>query len=134
MLFGSLHLGAWNFKFPTLVEEIMWKAAVLVTIGLPIVVPPVYAIQWLLVLRAAPTLLSSETNINFLWIAHVKEEKINWLYDFWKDLSSYPLLCVSFFLYLIARLTIIAIAFSSLSAMPDSAYIATWTKNIPKVE
>lgn len=41
---------------------------------------------------------------------------------------------VSLLLYLVARLSIIAIAFSCFRAMPSSVYVATWTKYIPTIE
>ena len=40
----------------------------------------------------------------------------------------------SLLLYPIARLSIIVIAFTSLRALPDSAYNATWTKYIPAIQ
>lgn len=39
-----------------------------------------------------------------------------------------------FLLYAIARLSILAIALSSLRSMPDSAYVSTWAKYLPFVD
>ena len=39
-----------------------------------------------------------------------------------------------FLLYVVARLSILAIALSSLRSMPDSAYVSTWAKYLPFVD
>lgn len=52
MVFGGIHLAAWDFKFPSLVEEIMWKVTVLTTMGLPVAVLGINAVQWHLLVRA----------------------------------------------------------------------------------
>ena len=41
---------------------------------------------------------------------------------------------VSGIIYCLARLTVLALAFSSLRAMPDSVYVTTWTKYLPSLQ
>lgn len=36
-LFGSLHLISWNFHFPTPIERLLWRVAICVTIGFPLI-------------------------------------------------------------------------------------------------
>lgn len=247
-------MAAWNFKFPTSVEEITWKAAVLVSIGLPILFITINAMKLLLLLRAVnsmkivlwpgtipeakvfltnlvkdlskiqyshirePSILASikvaieqggpssaYLGINrlqglwfkvwcflsrdidplLLWYTQYFLSKIDegyfnqWLHSqhdetgqpfdlpqiisempvpiisrseelslrrkivrfkeknakgFWKLKISLAFNYVSMLLYLIARLGIIAVAFSCFRAMPESVYVATWTKYIPSVE
>jgi len=35
ILFGLVHLAAWNFHFPTQVENLLWRIASLVSVGIP---------------------------------------------------------------------------------------------------
>lgn len=64
-------------------------------------------------------------------IVRFEEKNAN---GFWRLKASLTLNYVYMLLYLIARLSIIAVAFSCFRAMPESVYVATWTKYIPSVE
>lgn len=46
IVLGSLHLIAWNFRFPTRIEQIWWRIAALISVGLPpiaLLLVPVFA-------------------------------------------------------------------------------------------
>ena len=45
---GAIHLVAWNFSFPTLVELWIWRSASIVTTTLPLIILSVYLVQGLL--------------------------------------------------------------------------------------
>lgn len=44
--FDAIHLVAWNFSFPTVVEKDLWRVAALVTIVLPITLLAANIIRW----------------------------------------------------------------------------------------
>lgn len=93
----------------------MWKAGVLVSISLPLLVLTFTTLQYLSIR---------------VFVDHGK-----WMwYERWRAVISPTLFVVSLVLYFIARLSIIAIAFSCFRAMPSSVYVTAWTKYIPTVE
>jgi len=110
VIFGGLHCIGWNFKFPTHAEQTFWRATSLAITIIPLIVAP----------------------IDFLLAA--------------RDIDSYPkavrgtllildlIMTVLLFMYVPARLSLLAQALALLRAQPQSALVAVdWTKYIPHI-
>lgn len=104
ILFGGLHCLAWNFAFPSRVEQVMWRIGSTLLTSLPAICICSLAIDSLVTERQYGT----------------QTEMILWY--------------TVFLVYFIARLTIIGIAFSCLRSMPADVYQTTWSKYIPNIE
>jgi hypothetical protein len=110
VIFNGLHNAAWNFIFPTKIEQILWRAASLwCTLFLFI-----RAVVMLL-----PFLLLTSTGL---------DRHINSFRTFIT-----PTERVLLALYSLARLFLMAEIFRSLWFLPPDAYVATWVTNIPHV-
>ena len=101
LTFGSIHLAAWNFHFPSVTERVLWRASSLfVTCVLPFLF--------------LPTVFGTRFDIpRFCFLA---------LQDLGLALSS---------LYTAARLFLLVETFRTLLFLPPDAYVATWAKNVP---
>ena len=104
VLFGGINLAAWRFVFPTAVEQTLWRIASLWSACAAFVCPGI------LVVVAISEFF-------------VEKERFR-AYSFW-------LFRLIFFLYVLARLYLVAEAFRSLCFLPPDAYVATWATNIP---
>jgi hypothetical protein len=115
-VFGSLHMIAWNFDFPTATEKVLWRIASTMCTFLPVFLfgtmmgsaffPPI------------PRTLSRRTR------------KLLILLCWWKD---YPLVWGIWSLYFAARCYLLVEIFRSLCFLPADAYISTWASNVPHV-
>ena len=100
-VFGALHVVAWNFAFPTRIEQIIWRAtSIYITSAVP--------------LMSISFLLTHSTSFYVLFPA---------LYD-WIEL----LLVVS---YIPARLFLLVEIFRTMFFLPPETFISTWSANIP---
>jgi len=105
-VFGGIHCLAWNFHFPSVVEQRLWQASSLAIIGLPV--------YFALGLLAVP-----ETYVT----------RYNWL-RYYVQVTN-PLMAI---IYIISRVTIVVLAFTSLRNLPSSVYLtASWTDFLPHV-
>lgn len=225
--FGCLHLVAWNFKFPTDVEKLLWRIAIVLSITVPVVglvsIPlSQVTVQWgnprdfmracLHVLREMSWhssdkagVVEARTELEGIYNRiEMKDDNARRSYqDIFKDegdestlrtqmisfiekkapfedrislelpkefylqfsqlveymhgdgpkklienakTNIYPqksllpksvnlfILCATSSVYALSRLTILALALSSLRSMPDEVYVTTWTENIPAVQ
>jgi hypothetical protein len=103
LLLGGLHLVAWNFSFPTRIEQVFWQAsALVVTIG-PIIFTAVLAVvEWH---------DSLQTSDIILFVAVV----------------------IMGPLYMVARLALLVESFRALYFLPPEAFRATLAGNAPHV-
>jgi hypothetical protein len=94
--FGAIHLAAWNFVFPTLVEQIMWRVCACITAATP----------FLLYLM-----------IFFITSLELSEERDKIL----TEVATYSFVC----LYIVSRTFLIVEVFLGLRALPSGVY-ETW--------
>ena len=115
--FGSIHCAAWNFGFPSHVEQIMWRAASLSLVGVCLSIflaEPAGKFIW-------PVLKRRLKRYRLIWLQNV--------YPFFKDIAFIPTV-----IYPIARLTLLILALLSLRHLPKSALqTVTWTEFIPHI-
>lgn len=105
VIFGGIHLAAWNFHYPTSTEQLLWRIASLCCTCLFLVLATVLVITWE-ISRAL----------------HLP------------DLSIITrLVQLSLILYVVARLYLLVEIFRTLFFLPPSAYISTWATNVPHV-
>lgn len=111
--FGALHLIAWDFAFPTLVECRLWRASTIVTIS-----APCYAIL-----------------IHLYTQYGSKGDFVSWM-RFGKLMQGTPKaltylgLAIYFFL---ARIFILVEALRSLAFLPPDGFETSWPSNLPHV-
>jgi len=114
VIFGGLHCIGWYFNYPTHSEQTLWRATSLIITVIPPVVSP----------------------IDFLLAARLKNKDIK----FWKKFEHRALLVLDLimtillFVYVPARLSLIAQALALLRKQPSSALVAVdWTKYDPNL-
>jgi len=109
--FGAPHVVAWDFAFPTRIEQFLWRlASIYITICLP-----------------GMTAL--------IGIVCAFEECVKAIYMVENSLEPsdlYVLYYVAPIIYIIARLYILVETFRTLCFLPPGAYVSTWTTNIPR--
>jgi hypothetical protein len=109
IIFGAVHVAAWDFVFPTLLERNLWRAASIACTAVPL-----FAVLIIIHLVLMPR-DDEGTGISvyqaFLMIL-------------------FTLLWV---LYFAARLLLLVEIFRTLCFLPPSAYVATWAANVPHV-
>ncbi|KDQ59774.1 hypothetical protein JAAARDRAFT_126716 [Jaapia argillacea MUCL 33604] len=109
--FGAVHCMAWQYNFPSHVEQMLWRMAAVAITCSPIVM----------------TVVSG-------W-AHSSGQRMSLNFDknepFWfKVFMIFALLVFVF--YLVSRITLLTIAFSSLRSLPSGAFeVISWTSYIP---
>ena len=105
VIFGGIHLAAWNFHYPTRIEQWLWRIASLwCTCFLLVVV-----LIMLIMVGAADAL------------------------HFPDYIITVRLVQLSLILYVVARLYLLVEIFRTLFFLPPSAYISTWATNVPHV-
>lgn len=116
LIYGGIHLAAWNFDFPSHVESILWKVSSFIIMGLI----PVVLLLFLLgvfvgeYLTSWNTFLSVEENIEIAYVM--------------------GLAILGFLLYGFARIFLVVESFISLRHVPIGVYAAVpWVQNIPHV-
>jgi hypothetical protein len=103
VIFGAIHLVAWNFQFPSAVEQLLWRISSLAVVCLP------------LALLASESLLAME----FERLPPLMIIIIIFLVYFFV------------FFFCLARIFLLVEAFRSTYYLPPSSYIATWANNMP---
>jgi len=104
LVFGSIHVLAWNFVFASPIERTLWRVASILCITMP-----------LLFLVA-------------LVLFAVLDKRYHFLRRFL--LRSQPFYIL---LYVAGRLFLLMEIFKTLCFLPPSAYVATWATNIPHI-
>lgn len=101
IVFGSIHCAAWNADFPTSAERVLWQVASVMTAG----ILPLYFACFLadVHLRKLAFLRATLAVLEFVF-------------------------AMSYFL---ARLFLLVEVFRSLYFLPPSAFVATWSTEIP---
>jgi hypothetical protein len=103
LAFGSIHVLAWNFVFPTVYERTLWRVASILCTTTPLLFFSAIApIMW----TYAP---------NTLWGIIIVSQAI------------------MIVLYVFARLALLLEIFRTLCFLPPSAFVATWATNVPHV-
>jgi len=104
LIYGGVHLAAWNFNFPSKVEEVLWKVSCLDLIGMAGLVA-------------------------LLWFA-IAEDDDAWLDS--SNVSGRVLLVVNATMYIFSRVFIVVEAFLSLRRVPVGVYaVIPWSNLIP---
>jgi len=104
-IFGGIHCLAWNFSFPTPIEQCLWRLASVMTAVIPLLI---LAIQ----LMIGP-------------ILGIKEKKA-------VRLANIIMVSIFGILYVAGRLFIMGEALRSLFYQPPGVFVATWTAEIPR--
>lgn len=109
LLFGGLHCLAWYYYFPTEAERLIWRCASIASTTIPCI-------------GVATACMSTLSNYSSSVVSVL-------LFSSASILSGLELI-----LYILARLALLAIAFTSLRSMPGDVYLTTWAKYLPKVQ
>ena len=112
VIFGGLHCIGWNFNFPTRSEQSLWRSTSLAIAAIPLIVAP----------------------IDFLLAARLRIRDINSCATLEKAalLTLDLVMTILLFVYVPARLSLIAQALALLRSQPASALAAVdWTKYVP---
>ena len=111
-IFGGLHCIGWYFKYPSRSEQILWQATSSAITVIPLIVAP----------------------IDFLLATRLRTRDIKSCETFERMalLTLDLLMTVLLFIYVPARLSLIAQALALLRNQPSSALVAVdWTKYVP---
>jgi hypothetical protein len=125
MLFGGIHCAAWNFSFPSPIEQLMWRlTSVIATTSLP-VLGIVYIVQGL-----TGRVMSAETRYS---------KRMRSMALAYRDLTSTNLFFFSthgiiLIMYIICRMYLLAEAVVSLRSLPPGCYeTVAWSKFLPQI-
>lgn len=108
-LFGSIHLFAWNFTYPTYIEKLLWISSSLITALVPLLIILVVGI--FSICTPEPRGRSAAISTKACWL----------------------LVIMMAILFLIARVFLLVEMFRSLYYLPPDAFLKTWTTNIPHI-
>lgn len=110
LVFGGIHILAWNFTFPTPMERLLWRIGSCITAGLPSV-----AYLILLFLSSLVGMKGTQRRFSLLGGMIVLA------------------MVSSAIIYGLARLFIMVEAFRSLCFLPVQAFVSTWATNVPHI-
>ena len=113
-VFGGIHCIAWNYYFPSRLEQKLWRAAALVTTLAPLLLP--------IIDRGAT---SFQRRFNF----SSSSRAAVWFLNFWATVPPLAILLA----YVTLRICIIGLIFSSFRALPEGVYNTTWTRYLLSV-
>lgn len=109
-LFGAIHCIAWRFEFPSLTEEVLWQVSSITAVSLPASCLCITLLWLLIVGYKLETVLGWLRHPMFIYLP---------LYGIW---------------YIVARITLLVLAFTCLRALPPGAYEnIQWTSYIPHI-
>jgi hypothetical protein len=117
VIFGTPHLFAWNFTFPTTAERLIWRVAAILVVILPVmglVVDLVFSFFYKRKARRAKKNIPGHFQNKFLNIV----SRIIWIF-------ALP--------YLLARVYMIVEVFRSLCYLPPHAFRTTWSSSVPHI-
>jgi hypothetical protein len=117
-LFGGLHLIPWKFTFPTKTESLLWRVSSLYVMLNPVLLSFPLALYALLLNRSSERYNIRSTVIRWLpWVT-----------------PPVQVITIAIPLYILARLTVIVLAFTTLrSLQPDVYKDIPWSSYIPHV-
>lgn len=119
MIFGGVHLTAWNFTFPTDTECLLWRVASIYCTGFP----PCFTLMNFL----------SATCIWFE-LKGIREDRYHTvILSFWLLVLVGVVYVLSTLFYVVARLYLLVEMFRTLAYQPADAYKGTWAVNIPYI-
>jgi hypothetical protein len=104
ILFGAIHMAAWNLTFPTLIEQTLWRMTSIMATTLP-------GVMYLCLLLQQFFLPHYFLPVNLIKIWNI----------FFGTL------------YLMARAFLLVEIFRTLFYLPEDAYVTTWASNFPHV-
>ena len=114
VIFGGLHCIGWNFKFPTHPEQTLWRSTSLAITAIPLVVAPV------------DFLLSTRLRMHDIHSCSTFEKVALLTLDL--------VMTILLFVYVPARLSLIAQALALLRSQPASALTEVdWMKYVPRL-
>jgi hypothetical protein len=109
IVFGGIHIAAWNFQFPSRAEQIIWRAASL----------------WCTCGFALCCVVGISVSILEQCFGLISVNRRNRMVNM--AMNAYVII------YILARLYLIVEIFRTLGFLPPSAYYSTWATNIPHV-
>lgn len=111
LVFGGIHVLAWNFTFPTPIERLLWRICSCITAGLP-------SVTFLILLFKVDLEVRKES--------HRRLSLLIVMVVLVMDSSA--------IIYGLARLFIMVEAFRSLCFLPAQAFVSTRTTNVPHID
>ncbi|KAK1752636.1 hypothetical protein QBC47DRAFT_463181 [Echria macrotheca] len=113
-LFGGIHCLAWNFDFPTHIEQILWRVCSVLTAALPVLASPLLAL-WI------PARGRDGTLTGYLATGTIRRIEIACL------------VCLAILLvgYILARGFLLVEMFRTLFFLPPDAFTETWSASFP---
>lgn len=116
-LFGSIHCIAWSFKFPSDTEQFLWHISSVAITCIPLALPLVFGIR------------KAWENWAVDWVPRCVSQQMEW---FFVVLLRNVIFSSSPIPYIMARIILLALAFTSLQSLPAEAYQTVyWTTFIP---
>lgn len=106
VIFGGIHVAAWNLSFPTPIEKILWRTASIMSTALLPIMYFLFLLDYVLL------------RYRFKWRLFRYRKYLNIIIGG---------------LYVIARLVLLVEIFRTLFYLPEDAYITTWASNIPHI-
>lgn len=143
LCYGGIHLAAWNFQFPSRMEQIMWKVACFVIMGWPTLIIwnsfliPVDSLLWILFSKI---LHFSSVALNNTPLKRIFPKKNplrrlcadRWRFDPAIGLFGNSALGIYCFAYIYSRIFLIVESFISVRHLPIGVYITIdWSDYIP---
>ena len=114
MIFGAVHMAAWNSRFPSLIERMLWSCSALIAV----IVPMLCAVIWSISYSSIQSLLQKRVTMIPLFK----------LFTFFQ-IYALPLLTL---LYILARLLLLVLPFILLRDLPPASYCTiSWTQYLP---
>jgi hypothetical protein len=114
-IFGSVHLIAWNFHFPTLIERLLWKlSAVYLAAALPVFYVFAFVFERLGLLKG---FFSNSVPLSTF-----------------KNLVSKLMVSLPMLSYIVARLCLLVLVFRCLFFLEPEAFVTTWAKEVPHLQ
>lgn len=118
IVYGGIHLSAWNFEFPSVTEDIMWKVA---SITIALTIPFWLAHLWVMTLAERVMLGVDRPKL----LVEITDEMGTWIFA----ILTYVLLPGAL---LASRLYIVVEAFISLRSVPLGVYwTPAWIQMVP---
>jgi hypothetical protein len=131
-LVGGLHCAAWNFPFPTLVEQWAWRVSSVVIGALVPLAWFLSSLYWLLYrfLMESSGRKASDERVYRHTYSHGKSLELE--YSQYSALALKAILTTVPCVYILARLCLLAEAFASLRALPEGCYqTIEWSHFVP---